>query len=140
MDEENFYSRQKKMETIYKELFSETIDYLGKGSFFFCGKKMYIRLKSCVISVDFIGTETAFNTMVLETITKSGVIDRNVTPLKMIFRSSKGESGQEKLIAYRVLYNQTGICTATWSENPTAQDISDINELIRTYIDLFSGF
>lgn len=128
------------MEDLYKELFQETITMYGIKHFYFCGKKMYVKINDIIISLEMQGTEIAYNVFVLMAICKNGILDQNITPLKILIKNSKGESGQEKLVNLRVAVNVSGTYTALWTAELTEQDKMDINEYLRNYIELFLAF
>ncbi|RHB42260.1 hypothetical protein DW886_17220 [Enterocloster aldenensis] len=134
--------KKQRMEDLYRETFAEAIKHYGEQKFFFCGRKMYIRLKNqIIISVDWQGTETAFNNIVLMAIDKYGILDQNITAFKVLFKESKSENnGQEKVVSIRVALNATGEHTVLWSSPLTENDFMAINNFLMTYVDLFSAF
>lgn len=134
--------KKQRMEDLYRETFAEAIRHYGENKFFFCGKKMYIRFKNqIIISVDWQGTETAFNNIVLMAIDKYGILDQNITAFKLLFKESKSDdNGQEKVVNIRVALNATGEYTAVWSSPLSENDLMAINNYLLTYVDLFSAF
>lgn len=134
--------KKQRMEDLYRETFAEAIRHYGENKFFFCGKKMYIRFKNqIIISVDWQGTETAFNNIVLMAIDKYGILDQNITAFKLLFKESKSDdNGQEKVVNIRVALNATGEYTAVWSSPLSEKDLMAINNYLLTYVDLFSAF
>ncbi|WP_373266196.1 hypothetical protein [Hungatella hathewayi] len=134
--------KKQRMEDLYRETFAESINHYGENKFFFCGKKMYVRIKNqIIISVDWQGTETAFNNIVLMAIDKYGILDQNITAFKLLFKESKSEdNGQEKVVNIRVALNATGEYTVLWSSSLSEIDLMTINNYLMTYIDLFSAF
>lgn len=134
--------KKQRMEDLYRETFAEAIRHYGENKFFFCGKKMYIRFKNqIIISVDWHGTETAFNNIVLMAIDKYGILDQNITAFKLLFKESKSDdNGQEKVVNIRVALNATGEYTAVWSSPLSENDLMAINNFLMTYVDLFNVF
>ena len=132
--------KKQQIERLYRETFSECINLYGEKNFFFCGKKMYIRIRNkIIISVELQGNDTAYNNIVLMAIAQYGILDQNITPFKMIFKESKSEeSGQEKLVSLRTIMGVTGEYTVIWSAQLTEQDIMALNNFLMTYVDLFS--
>lgn len=133
--------KKQRMEDLYRETFAEAIKHYGEHNFFFCGRKMYIRVKNqIIISVDWQGTETAFNNIVLMAIDKYGILDQNITAFKVLFKESKSENnGQEKVVSIRVALNATGEHTILWSSPLTESDLMAINNFLMTYVELFSA-
>ena len=123
---------------LFKDTFRDTIDTVGEDHVFFVGKKMYIKTEHVIISVEFTGTATAFSNLVLTAMSINGILDQNVTPLNMIFKESKGEGGQDKLVTLRVIFNATGEYTFIWIGKLTDGDIMNINNCVINYIELFS--
>ena len=133
--------KKQQIEQLYRETFAAAISLYGEQNFFFCGRKMYIRIKNkIIISVEFQGTETAFNNLILMAIDDNGILDQNITTLKMIFKESKSENGQDKLVNLRVILNATGEYTTIWPTPLSEQDLMSLNNCLMTYVDLFSGF
>lgn len=126
-------------EGLFKETFDDVITQLGVSKIFYCGRKMYVRLNKVIISVEFVGTSTAFSSIVLTASTLNGIIDQNVTPLSMIFKESKISSGQDKIVNLRMVINMTGEYTIVWSCELTADDKMRLNNFLMNYIELFSG-
>lgn len=126
-------------EGLFKETFDDVITQLGVSKIFYCGRKMYVRLNKVIISVEFVGTSTAFSSIVLTASTLNGIIDQNVTPLSMIFKESKISSGQDKIVNLRMVINMTGEYTIVWSCDLTADDKMRLNNFLMNYIELFSG-
>lgn len=126
-------------EGLFKETFDDVITQLGVSKIFYCGRKMYVRLNKVIISVEFVGTSTAFSSIVLTASTLNGIIDQNVTPLSMIFKESKISSGQDKIVNLRMVINMTGEYTMVWSCDLTADDKMRLNNFLMNYIELFSG-
>lgn len=134
--------KRQTIEQLFKETFSEAITHYGENNIFFCGKKMYVRIKGkVIISVELQGTDTAFNHIVLMAIDKNGILDQNITPFKMLFKESKSEeSGQEKLVNLRVVLNATGEYSIIWPSKLLESDLMALNNFLMTYVDLFSTF
>jgi len=126
-------------EQLFKNTFQDAISQIGESNVFYCGTKMYIKTNSVIISVEFIGTNTAFNNLVLTAMNTNGPIDKNITPLSMIFNESKGKSGQEKLVSLRVILNVTGEYTIMWSSELSDDDKMNLNNSLMNYIELFSN-
>jgi hypothetical protein len=136
----NVNIKKQKMEDLFKETFEQTIVFYGEENFFFCGKKMYVKLKnSLVISVDFQGTDIAYNSIVLMVCNKYGILDQNITPFKLIFRESKSEIGSEKMINVKQILNATGEYTSVWVTKLSDEDVLSLNNHLITYIELFSS-
>lgn len=131
--------KKQNAEGLFKETFGDVITQLGAARIFYCGRKMYIRLNKVIISVEFVGTTTAFSNIVLTASTLNGVIDQNVTPLSMIFKESKIASGQDKIVNLRMVINMTGEYTIVWSCELTDDDRMRLNNFLMNYIELFSG-
>ncbi len=49
------------MEELFKQTFSDSIQNIGEANVYFIGKKMYIKTEKVIISVEFVGTEMAYN-------------------------------------------------------------------------------
>lgn len=133
--------KKQQIEKLYRDTFADTIHHFGENNFYFCGKKMYFKMKNkIIISVELQGTETAYNNIILMAIDKNGILDQNITPFKMIFKESKSDTGQEKLVSLRVVLNATGEYSVIWSCELTEQDYMALNNYLMTYVDLFGSF
>ena len=133
-------NKQKKIEELFRETFAQTIDFYGSDNFYFCGKKMYVKLKnSFVVSVDFQGTDIAYNLISLMVCNKAGILDQNITPFKMIFKESKSEIGHEKMINLKQILNATGEYSVIWVTDMPEKDLEDLNNHLINYIELFSA-
>ena len=99
---------------------------------------MYIRVKNVIISVEFTGPNMAFSNIVLMATGLNGIIDQNITPLTMIFKESKIKSGQDKIVNLRVVMNMTGEYSMVWSCDLTDSDMMNINNIVISYVELFS--
>lgn len=132
--------KKQSIEAFFKETFSQTIMLLGEEHVHFCGKKMYIVVeKTIIISVEFAGTDIAFNNLVLTAMTHNGPIDQNIIPFKFIFKESKAKTGQEKSVNARMIVNATGEYTTIWSGDVSQGDITNINQVLMNYIDAFTS-
>ena len=126
------------MEMFFKETFYDVISQF-EDSVYFCGRKMYIKLNHIVISIDFQGTNVAYNTIVLTASSTYGIIDQNITPFCLIFKESKISSGLEKIVNLKVVLGITGEYTVVWSAPLTDSDKININNFIINYVELFSN-
>lgn len=130
--------KKQNAEMFFKETFHDVIEQFGISNIFFCGRKMYIRIKKIIISVEFTGTNMAFSNIVLMVTGQNGIIDQNITPLNMIFKESKVKSGQDKIVNLRVVMNMTGEYSMVWSCDLTDNDLMNINNIVISYAELFS--
>lgn len=130
--------KKQNAETFFKETFHDVIEQFGISNVFFCGRKMYIRVKNVIVSVEFTGTNMAFSNLVLMATGLNGIIDQNITPLTMIFKESKIKSGQDKIVNLRVVMNMTGEYSMVWSCDLTDSDLMNINNIVISYLELFS--
>ena len=135
---ERLVIKKQNAETFFKETFHVVIEQFGSSNIFFCGRKMYIRVKNVIISVEFTGTNMAFSNIVLMATGLNGIIDQNITPLTMIFKESKIKSGQDKIVNLRVVMNMTGEYSMVWSCDLTDSDMMNINNIVISYVELFS--
>lgn len=130
--------KKQQAEALFRDTFADTIRSVGMENVYFVGKKMYIRANRVIVSVEFSGTATAFNTIVLTAMCINGVIDQNITPLSMLFKDSKGVDGQEKIVTLRVILNLTGEYTFVWTEDLNDGDKFALNNCLMSYVELFS--
>ena len=130
--------KKQNAEMFFKETFHDVIEQFGISNIFFCGRKMYIRIKKIIISVEFTGTNMAFSNIVLMVTGQNGIIDQNITPLNMIFKESKVKSVQDKIVNIRVVMNMTGEYSMVWSCDLTDNDLMNINNIVISYAELFS--
>ena len=135
---ERLVIKKQNAETFFKETFHDVIEQFGSSNIFFCGTKMYIRVKNLIISVEFTGTNMAFSNIVLMATGLNGIIDQNITPLTMIFKESKIKSGQDKIVNLRVVMNMTGEYSMVWSCDLADSDMMNINNIVISYVELFS--
>ena len=91
------------MEELFKQTFSDSIQNIGEENVYFIGKKMYIKTEKVIISVEFVGTEMAYNILDVRAFSIYGIIDQNVTPLKNIFKETKLPNGEEKCVKMQIL-------------------------------------
>lgn len=137
---QNQIIKKQNMESLFRETFHLVVEQF-KNNVYFCGRKMYIKLNNIIISVDFIGTNVAYNNVMLTAASTYGVIDQNITPLSMIFKESKMESGLDKIVSLRVVAGGggKGEYTVIWSGDLTDGDKINLNEFIINYIELLVG-
>lgn len=126
-------------ESFFRNTFKEAISMFSESNVYFCGRKMYIRANHCLVSAEFAGTEQAFSSVVLTAMNANGILDQNITPLKMIFKESKIFSGQDKIVNMKCVYGETGIYSMIWSTDLTPDDYSKLNEFLITYAEMFSA-
>ena len=132
--------KKQTIETFFRETFYQSIMLLGEEHIHFCGKKMYVVVgDTIIISVEFIGTDIAFNNLVLTAMTKNGPIDQNIVPFKFIFKESKAKTGQEKSVNARMIVNATGEYTTVWSGDVSQGDLTNMNQVLMNYIDAFTS-
>lgn len=118
--------RKQTLADLYKETFATTIKFIGESNFKVAGKKIYIILDTITISLEFIGTDLAFNILYLNMFTKHGVIDQNVTPLTLILKKSEFNK-ENKYI--KIIQD-----AAAWSEELDVEDLNALNALLLNYI------
>ena len=140
---ENLFNKSIKkqtMEGLFKTTFKEVINSVNESNVYICGRKMYILLENkIIISIEFTGTQQAFNNVVLMALCKNSIIDQNITPLFMIFKESKLPSGMEKLVNSKIVYGATGEYSFVWSADLSESDSMSLNNFVLNYIELFNS-
>jgi hypothetical protein len=124
------------MEELFKQTFSDSIQNIGEANVYFIGKKMYIKTEKVIISVEFVGTEMAYNILDVRAFSIYGIIDQNVTPLKNIFKETKLPNGEEKCVKMQILSGITGDYSPVWN-SLTDEDKNTLNNFLSNYIELF---